>query len=230
MKQVWLLAAAATVFAVSAGSEIHKWVDKDGNVHFSDEPPTNRESEQIVLPESAVPPPDTGELRRRELLEQADIEAGRVVEGQRDRRLAAKSEAQARRDEYARCLDARIRLEILNEQVPVYRDSSGKLRAKSVYDTYSGPREYIDDFSREQEKAMVRRSILLRCADPDDPGARARARAAWIFAVRCDAARADLEVIERPQSKNPDDKIEAQRRRIELACGEAERYRRQESQ
>ena len=43
----------------------YKWVDKDGNVHFSDEPPTPSEAvsiEEILLPESSVsqqtrPPP-----------------------------------------------------------------------------------------------------------------------------------------------------------------------------
>ena len=38
----------------------YKWVDREGNVHFSDEPPLPSEAvtvEEVILPDSPTPPP-----------------------------------------------------------------------------------------------------------------------------------------------------------------------------
>lgn len=63
MKQVWLLVAVAMVFAASAGSEIFKWIDKDGNVYYSDLPPSGVDTELIKPP----PTPRKGDIIRTQV-------------------------------------------------------------------------------------------------------------------------------------------------------------------
>ena len=47
-----ILAAALALWALPSPAQIHKWVDADGKVHFSDKPPPDsaRKSEQVKIP------------------------------------------------------------------------------------------------------------------------------------------------------------------------------------
>jgi hypothetical protein len=62
---MYLIRIPAIVFAVSfalmamdaaAGDEVYRWVDKDGVVHFSDQPPSDAVAEPLVIPQ-----PDSGD-------------------------------------------------------------------------------------------------------------------------------------------------------------------------
>ena len=79
MKRVWLLAAVATVFAASAGSEIHKWIDKDGNVHYSDSLPSGVDTELIKPP----PTPSKGDILRTQVRTDLLIEQQKASRDQR---------------------------------------------------------------------------------------------------------------------------------------------------
>ena len=59
-----LLMVVATVLALCvpalAQHVVYKWVDREGIVHFSDEPPSSSEAvsiEKMILPDSPAPPP-----------------------------------------------------------------------------------------------------------------------------------------------------------------------------
>ncbi|HSM28873.1 MAG TPA: DUF4124 domain-containing protein [Thioalkalivibrio sp.] len=64
----WALALAGVLGAAPAlGTEIYRWVDQDGAVHFSDRPPQGRPMERIEVqpPMGALPLPDAEEILRR---------------------------------------------------------------------------------------------------------------------------------------------------------------------
>jgi hypothetical protein len=53
--------------APALGTEIYRWVDEEGAVHFSDRPPQGRPMERIEVqpPMGALPLPDAEEILRR---------------------------------------------------------------------------------------------------------------------------------------------------------------------
>ena len=60
-KGAWILALGIILMVVGANVEaqqtVYKWVDKDGVVHFSDEPPVEPEAVKIETITTAKPPP-----------------------------------------------------------------------------------------------------------------------------------------------------------------------------
>ncbi len=44
-----LLLALTTVAGTAGATEIYRWVDAQGNVHFGDSPPSDRQAEQIEI-------------------------------------------------------------------------------------------------------------------------------------------------------------------------------------
>lgn len=215
----WLAFQLLLLFAGHAfAAEIYKWVDQDGKVHYSDAKPPDAQAEEIRVEKPEVSDPDEGELRRRRLLEQADIDAARRVEEKRTEKAAREVQQQALEVAQQACLKARIRLEILGEQLPVYADSEGNLRASWEFDTYKGPRQYIDDANRSTALAQAKQAVEDNCDKPYDRQAQANARRIWIYSERCSAAKADLEALQRPRAKAPKDSIEAQRQLVDRYC------------
>ena len=82
MRVVALLTLLATVCLAAAGSEVYKWVDEEGNVHYSDTPPENTESERVQI--DAAPPPGDGATER--LLERAEQTRERLTSERAARR------------------------------------------------------------------------------------------------------------------------------------------------
>ena len=73
---LWLTFVATALLATAAGStEIYRWVDDDGSVHFGDRPPEGRQTERVEVqaPMGALPLPDAEEILRRPVRPQADI-------------------------------------------------------------------------------------------------------------------------------------------------------------
>jgi hypothetical protein len=64
----WALALVGVLAVAPAlGTEIYRWVDEAGGVHFSDRPPQGRPTERIEVqpPMGALPLPDAKEILRR---------------------------------------------------------------------------------------------------------------------------------------------------------------------
>jgi hypothetical protein len=99
---------------VFAQQTAYKWVDKNGNVHFSDEPPPTADAvsvEEIVLPESSVPRQSVPLQRSVEtsaprqerekkaatpsnaVAPSADVDFGKLSQEDLDRRCEAEREA-----------------------------------------------------------------------------------------------------------------------------------------
>lgn len=221
MKRNILLLVIFSFFTFTASADIYKWIDKDGEVHFSDKPPQDRKSERIQVDTIKAPEqPDEGELRRRRLLEQADRDSDLRLKAQQEKA----AEKQAMNDESSaqehRCLEARKQLAALRQQLPVYRDNEGKFRVKWKHDTYQGERDYLDDSKRPSEIKRVQEEITANCQNPGDEKQQDLAREQLIRSELCAAARAELEALEQPGAKTPRQTLENKRQAADKLCNE----------
>lgn len=145
----WILLASSAL----ADSEIYKWVDEEGNVHYSDcPPPPSCDAETI----EAEPEPDPSEVRKAQerldqmLAEQEESRAEREQEKlkKEHQRVMAMQIAVARK---RACIRARQNLHVLLIERPVfYVDENGKY-------------VYLDDETRLSEISRMRKLIAENC-------------------------------------------------------------------
>ena len=145
-------------FSALADSEIYKWTDEEGNVHYSDcPPPPSCDAETI----QAQPEPDPSEVRKAQnrldqmLEEQEESRAEREQERlEKERqRVMAMQIAVARKQV---CIRARQNLHVLLVQRPVfYIDETGKY-------------VYLDDETRVSEISRMRELIAQNCEPISD--------------------------------------------------------------
>ena len=205
------------LYSEGATAEVYKWVDEEGIVHYSDNPPQNAESERVQLPSTPGPKGDPSEALRRRL-EQAE----KATERRSEERLAAsaakegKRAARVARDQ--RCLETRKQLISLQQRLPVYRDEEGTFRTLSVYDAYEGEREYLDDATRALEIDRVRYAITTNCEHPDDPKELFLAYRERAKSKRCETARVGLKAVQRPETRSSPQSIEDARELVEKYC------------
>lgn len=150
-----LLAIVLAVLCFSAAAEqLYRWVDAEGNVHYSDRPPPDSatESEEIVV-DAEIPPERQAAAQRRLDEQQRQLEAGRSRRDERQQDSAQQA-AQRQQQEAARqrlCAEARTNMTRLVEVGPVFRVNQ------------SGEREYLDDSQRQAEIARYRQVVNQAC-------------------------------------------------------------------
>ncbi len=205
------------LYSEEATAEVYKWVDEEGIVHYSDNPPQNAESERVQLPSTPGPKSNPSEVLRR-VLEQDEkatkrrSEARQVVSAAREGERAA----QVARDQ--RCLESRKQLISLQQPLLVYRDEEGIFRTVSTHNTYEGEREYLDDATRTLEIDRVRHDIMTNCERPDDPKEQFLAGQERMMSMLCETARADLKAVQRANARSPRQTIEDARESVDKYC------------
>ncbi len=165
-----VLLATATVAA-----QVYRWVDKDGKVHFSDQPPPNEAkgvtakkidarpaSGSVATPppspaaakdgkvDPKAPPKDAKPESQKTLAEKAkDFEKRREEEA----KAAKKAEEQAKVDESnkERCMQAQRYLRDLESGRPIATSNS------------KGERELMDDAARSAEMGRARAAVSESC-------------------------------------------------------------------
>lgn len=216
MRSSWTGLFASLLLAsisMGAGSDIYRWVDDEGNVHFGDTPPENVKAELVQI--ESQPVRETAPTTSR-LLEDAE-ERFRRLEEEREARAAGRvAEEQLRRDAEEHCVYLRKQLISLQQQLPVYRDEEGKFRTVSRYDAYEGHREYLDDTTRAREIERVGAEMRTSCENPDDRAQEFVAGWERRMEKRCEYARLKLRDLQR-------DKRET-RQAIRDAQSEVDRY------
>ena len=149
----FLACALAAVAMAGAEGTIYKWVDKEGNVHYTDcPPPPGCESEAVAPP----PAPSAAEVEAAQerlesvLAEQEQAAAAREQDRleQERQRLRAMQLAVIKKQ---KCIEARQNLHVLELQVPVY------------YIDEKGERVFIDDALRKSEMGLLRQQIEDNC-------------------------------------------------------------------
>ena len=205
--------AVLALFSLGAGSEIYKWVDDEGNVHYGDSPPDSVEAELVHI--ESHPTGETEPSSSR-LLEDAENRYRRLEQEREARAVAREEDERVWRDLDQRCVYLRKQLISLQQQLPVYRDEGGKFRTVSQYDAYEGDREYLDDATRAREIERVTAEMLIVCKKPGDRGEQFVAGWDRRIEQRCDYAQLKLKELQRDKR--------ATRQAIRDAQSEVDRY------
>jgi hypothetical protein len=206
----------------AAGSEVYKWVDEEGVVHYSDTPPEDRQAAEVSIDQ-----PPTEEARRQaEALYQQSIEQAGARKMERELQVQQAGEA---RQEYLermtpereRCFEAYLAIEALDQRGTVYQDEAGKVHHWSSLHSfwYESYRKRLDDSDRRDLIRHYRDEMDRYC---DMPDREVRSRAAdWQriqLAGQCRMARAKYERLRAESSKTPASTIESARELIEKHC------------
>lgn len=201
-----------SVLSVPAMTDVYRYVDENGNVVFSDEPPRDVESEVVELEPyapSSTPTP-VGIVRR-------DNQEGDELEHVDDEYIEQLARQQVE-DHDRRCLEARVALEVLHQGMPVYRVGDGEYRAAWTGDTFEGPRVYLNDTKRQDAIDGQIRKLAMNCKDPLSTEQQQKASTDWMDDERCRAARAHQAEILRPDSRATDEAIEDRQRVVDQYC------------
>jgi hypothetical protein len=142
----------------SAYCEVYKWVDADGTVHYSDQPPQGDVKEQglgIKSGTSGTEAPGTEKAAPKSAGPKTYIEQGaefrkRQVEAEEKAKKEQKALADAKEAEQ-NCERARSSLQSLQtgQRVSVYNEK--------------GERAYLDDNAREQEIGNTQKAVDFWC-------------------------------------------------------------------
>jgi hypothetical protein len=187
-----------------AGADTYKWVDKQGQVHFTDTPPAGVPYEVTAAPRApAAPlparPPSSATLPSVPAAPARPEPTAPAVDA------AAQDRA---------CVDALYQITLLNERRPVFKQAA------------DGSRRYIEDAERPAELARLLGMRDQSCSD-DPTTRRSQAQRAdqLMFAMSpgCAEARDKLANYEDPATHTPNSQIERQRAFVEQRCRGGER-------
>ena len=111
MKRILVLACALAASTAAFG-QLYKWVDKDGKVTYSDQPPPAQQSKQLNLNTGVASPPTRSAIERDK-----EIEKGRV-EAREKAKVASEKERKSEIDQ-ENCKAARAYLKTVESGVRV---------------------------------------------------------------------------------------------------------------
>lgn len=156
MKSLCLILMTLLAFTANADSEIYKWVDEQGNVHYSDYPPPATREAEVV---EATPGPSEDEIERAQqeldtlLAKQEESSALREQESLERQRQKAKAMEVAVEKKRV-CILAQQNLHALLMRRPVY------------YIDEKGERVYLDDQTHKAEIERMGELIEENCVEP----------------------------------------------------------------
>ncbi len=189
-------------------AQIYRWVDAQGNVHFSDVEPSKTVKAERITPDIKTPAaqPDEGELPRRTYLSLADEKQPEPS--------AIKASTWNSQD----CTTAHVRLGILEQQMPIYWTRSGVLRAHWTNDTYRDSRSYVSDEDRPVLLQQTQRDQSRYCGSDSGPQDWVDAYNNWVDSEYCAVARVALDTAQKEQSRTAQNHIDNILADIELYC------------
>jgi hypothetical protein len=159
---------ALLVALLFVAGAVYKWVDDQGNVHYSDKPPPGREAQVVPLAPGPTPEQQAqAEQRLRAIHEEAQREAtAREAKRMQDmqQQTARQSQAAAAALAVQVCADARVQRMTLDLQAPVYRRGPG------------GERVFMADADRPAAKKNLDETIATYCSDGPTAAAAQRQR------------------------------------------------------
>lgn len=172
----WIIGLVCVLSFGLCGSEIYKWVDENGVVHYTDKPSENQQTTEVEIGE----PPTAAEREEAEVIYQ------RAIEQTRSRKTATQQETiasrAARRErlsamtpERVSCFEAYLAIQALETRGDVYQDEALKIHHWNSlhsfwYESYrkrltdSEKRERIRRFEQEMDRYcdMPRREVRKR--------------------------------------------------------------------
>ncbi|NOX51007.1 MAG: DUF4124 domain-containing protein [Gammaproteobacteria bacterium] len=189
-------------------AQIYRWVDTQGNVHFSDIEPNKTVKAERITPNIKTPAaqPDEGELRRQKYLSLAD------------EKQPEPSAIEASTWNSQDCTIAQVRLGILELGMPIYWTQSGDLRPYWRNDIYQGSRAYVSDEDRPALLQQTQRDQNRYCASDSGPQDSVDAYNDWVDSEYCAVARVALDTAQKKQSRTAQNHIDKILADIELYC------------
>lgn len=146
---IGIAALALTLSAGSLASEIYKWTDEDGTVHYGDRPSGAATEQRLALTYRRT----TGASVDRQMQALADSRAARdeartAADQQAQEAAAAAAEEDARAE---RCTKYRAQLESMLQARRLYREDK------------DGERVYLDDDQRQEARMRAEELIAENC-------------------------------------------------------------------
>ena len=144
-------AVAALTFAAGASaSDIYKWTDEDGNVHYEDRPTGAPTEERLSISSNRT---NSGAVDRRVQARhdrQTARDEERAAAAEAEQQAAAQAEVEAERQQA--CDRARARLETYLQARRLYRSDE------------NGERVYLDDAQRQEARQKAEDQITEYCS------------------------------------------------------------------
>ncbi|MFK7954849.1 MAG: DUF4124 domain-containing protein [Lysobacterales bacterium] len=137
----------------TAAEKLYKWVDANGNVHFSDRPPEASTDAQEIEVDAEISADRQREALNRQRATQTAVsqrQLAKIERAKEDARLTQERQKTAAESQI-RCAQARSNLAVVERAAPAY----------SVND--AGQREYLEDAGRDQKLAQFRQAIRQFC-------------------------------------------------------------------
>ena len=142
--------AALTVSAGAAASEIYKWTDADGNVHYEDRPTGAESEERLDITYRRTDSSAVSQRVQSRLDAQASRDEAESVAAAAEKEAADNAAAAAERQKA--CQRSRARLE-------------SYLQARRLYRTdANGERVYLDDAQRQEARQKAEEQIAEFCS------------------------------------------------------------------
>jgi hypothetical protein len=198
-RRSWVWTLAVILLAPWLLGTTYKWVDPQGQVHFTDTPPpTGTAYEVIAAPHSppapAVPAPAADQPVAAAAAESAPPTVADTPEAPRDD---------------ARCVDALFQLQVLAGDWKVYKPGPGD------------DRTYLHDRDRPAEIERLARERVANCSDDPERLASQQRRARELFqslTPDCREAREKLQNLQRPTARSAPSDIEKQQAYLDEHC------------
>ncbi len=146
-----ILICLASVFSYSAHSNVYKWVDEQGNVHYGQQRPSNAQVEKLDVERHA--PQDTSSYKRPGQNKKATDEGKKDetdadAKEKKDKKPETAAEKKRRK---AACAQARQQLATMQ--------SIGRIRSKDK----DGNTAYLSQQQKEARIKKIRESISKQC-------------------------------------------------------------------
>ena len=140
------LAVCLLLFSFSAFGALTKWVDAEGKVHYSDEPPpANVKAQTLVTPSAASGVPAEKTYIERE----SELKKTLKTKEETDQKAAKQQEAAMAKQKYCASLRAHLTALEKSPRIASYNDK--------------GERVVMDDATRLQQMEEARKQISANC-------------------------------------------------------------------
>ncbi len=206
----WVLKFAAILLTPLLLGVTYKWVDSQGQVHFTDSPPPTGTAYEVVAPPRS--PTVAPSVPFATQPARATPEAVPAAAAESPPREVADTAGVSPDD--MRCVDALFQLEVLAGDWKVYKPGPGN------------DRTYLNDRDRPAEIARLSSDRDANCSDEPGVLASQKQRASELFEALspgCREAREKLQNLQRPTAHSAPSDIEKQQAYIAAHCPDVSR-------
>jgi len=206
----WALLFAAIMLAPLLMGTTYRWVDPQGQVHFTDSPPPAGTAYEVIATPRSPPVSPSAPPTPQPALAAPDVVPAAVAESP-PREVADKAGASP---EDTRCVDALFQLEVLAGDWKVYKPGP------------DNDRIYLNDRDRPAEIERLSRERDANCSDEPEVLASQKQRASELFEALspgCREAREKLQNLQRPTAHSAPSDIEKQESYIATHCPDVSR-------